>query len=76
MQVIDASISESIYNMLEACIPEYVHHGHVRPPSGSTISGPSLRQLSVSFSCCQPCLAELIKQSAPAPCVGHRAPVS
>ena len=38
-QVVDASISESIFNMLEACIPEYVHHGHVRPPSGSTISG-------------------------------------
>lgn len=37
--MVDASISESIFNMLEACIPEYVHHGHVRPPSGSTISG-------------------------------------
>ena len=39
MQVVDASISESMFNMLEGCIPELVHHGHDRPPSGSTISG-------------------------------------
>eukprot|EP00891_Asterochloris_glomerata_P004193 jgi/Astpho2/4193/e_gw1.00064.29.1_t len=38
-QVVDASISESMFNMLEGCIPELVHHGHDRPPSGSTISG-------------------------------------
>lgn len=38
-QVIDAAISESVFNMLEGCIPEYVAHGHDRPPSGSTISG-------------------------------------
>ncbi|KAK9803728.1 hypothetical protein WJX73_007916 [Symbiochloris irregularis] len=38
-QVIDAAITESVFNMLEGCIPEYVAHGHDRPPSGSTISG-------------------------------------
>lgn len=38
-QVVDASISESIFNMLEGCVPEYAMHGHDRPPSGSTISG-------------------------------------
>lgn len=37
--MIDAAISESVFNMLEGCIPEYVAHGHDRPPSGSTISG-------------------------------------
>ena len=39
IQVVDASISESIFNMLEGCVPEYVHQGIDRPPSGSTISG-------------------------------------
>ena len=39
LQVIDAAISESMFNMLEGCIPEYVYSGHDRPPSGSTISG-------------------------------------
>ena len=39
LQVVDASISESIFNMLEGCIPEYVQFGHDRPPSGSTITG-------------------------------------
>lgn len=38
-QVVDAAISESIFNMLEACVPEYAMHQHDRPPSGSTISG-------------------------------------
>ncbi|KAL3147428.1 hypothetical protein ABBQ38_014493 [Trebouxia sp. C0009 RCD-2024] len=38
-QVVDAAISESMFNMLEGCIPEYVYSGHDRPPSGSTISG-------------------------------------
>jgi hypothetical protein len=38
-QVVDVAISESIFNMLEACVPEYATHGHDRPPSGSTISG-------------------------------------
>lgn len=38
-QVVDVSISESIFNMLEGCIPEWFEHGVVRPPSGSTITG-------------------------------------
>ncbi|KAK9861238.1 hypothetical protein WJX84_004941, partial [Apatococcus fuscideae] len=38
-QVIDASISESVFNMLEGCISEYAMLGHDRQPSGSTISG-------------------------------------
>jgi len=38
-QVIDAAISESLYNMLEGCIPEYFASGAVRPPSGSTLTG-------------------------------------
>ncbi|CAL8471009.1 g10551 [Coccomyxa elongata] len=38
-QVIDAAISESVFNMLEGCVPEFVMHGYDRPPSGSTISG-------------------------------------
>lgn len=38
-QVVDAAISESIFNMLEGCIPEYVSFGHNRPPSGSTLTG-------------------------------------
>ena len=39
LQVVDAAISESMFNMLEGCIPEYAYSGHDRPPSGSTISG-------------------------------------
>ncbi|KAA6422537.1 MAG: CAIB BAIF family [Trebouxia sp. A1-2] len=38
-QVVDAAISESMFNMMEGCIPEYAYNGHDRPPSGSTISG-------------------------------------
>jgi crotonobetainyl-CoA:carnitine CoA-transferase CaiB-like acyl-CoA transferase len=38
-QVVDASISESVFNMLEGCIAEVAMAGHDRPPSGSTISG-------------------------------------
>ena len=38
-QVIDASISESVFNMLEGCIAEVAMAGYDRPPSGSTISG-------------------------------------
>eukprot|EP00803_Ostreobium_quekettii_P009460 evm.model.scf_5.18 EVM.evm.TU.scf_5.18 scf_5:230676-235176(-) len=37
-QVVDASISESVFNMLEGCVSEYAMHGYDRPPSGSTIS--------------------------------------
>lgn len=38
-QVVDAAISESLYNMLEGCVPEYFASGSVRPPSGSTLTG-------------------------------------
>ncbi|GMH40063.1 hypothetical protein BSKO_07967 [Bryopsis sp. KO-2023] len=37
-QVVDAAISESVFNMLEGCVPEYAETGQDRPPSGSTIS--------------------------------------
>ncbi|GAX84004.1 hypothetical protein CEUSTIGMA_g11429.t1 [Chlamydomonas eustigma] len=37
-QVVDASISESVFNIMEACVTEYVMTGQDRPPSGSTIS--------------------------------------
>jgi crotonobetainyl-CoA:carnitine CoA-transferase CaiB-like acyl-CoA transferase len=39
LQVVDAAISESVFNMLEGCVTEYAMHGYDRPPSGSTISG-------------------------------------
>ena len=39
MQVVDAAISESVFNMLEGCVPEFTEQGYDRPPSGSTISG-------------------------------------
>jgi crotonobetainyl-CoA:carnitine CoA-transferase CaiB-like acyl-CoA transferase len=38
-QVVDAAISESLFNMLEGCVPEFVDQGLVRPPSGSTLTG-------------------------------------
>ena len=38
-QVVDVSIFESVFNMLEAVVPEYSGAGEVREPSGSTISG-------------------------------------
>jgi hypothetical protein len=41
-QVVDAAISESVFNMLEGCVPEYVKYGYNRPPSGSTITGTDL----------------------------------
>jgi len=37
-QVVDASISESVFNMLESCVAEVAQAGYDRPPSGSTIS--------------------------------------
>ncbi|KAF5829072.1 CoA-transferase family III domain-containing protein [Dunaliella salina] len=37
-QVVDASISESVFNMLESCITEAAEAGVSRGPSGSTIS--------------------------------------
>ena len=38
-QVIDAALSECMFNMLEGCVPEVAYHAYDRPPSGSTISG-------------------------------------
>ena len=38
-QVVDAAISESCFQMLDSCVPEFASHGFDRPPSGSTISG-------------------------------------
>ena len=38
-QVVDVSIFESVFNMLEAVVPEYSGAGEVREPSGSTIKG-------------------------------------
>lgn len=38
-QVVDAAISESMFNMLEGCVPEFAASGQVRPPSGSTLTG-------------------------------------
>eukprot|EP00877_Chromochloris_zofingiensis_P012019 jgi/Chrzof1/7070/Cz02g09190.t1 len=37
-QVVDAAISESVFNMLESCVAEMAVAGYDRPPSGSTIS--------------------------------------
>ncbi len=38
-QVVDVSIFESVYNMMEAVVPEYSATGTVREPSGSTLTG-------------------------------------
>lgn len=38
-QVVDVSIFESVYNLLEAVVPEYSGAGEIRQPSGSTITG-------------------------------------
>jgi len=38
-QVVDVSIFESVYNLLESIVPEYSGAGEVRQPSGSTITG-------------------------------------
>ena len=38
-QVVDVAIYESVFNMLEAVVPEYDGAGAVRGPSGSTITG-------------------------------------
>lgn len=38
-QVVDVSIFESVFNMLEGIVPEYSGAGVVRQPSGSTITG-------------------------------------
>ena len=38
-QVVDVSIFESVFNLLEGVVPEYSGAGVVREPSGSTITG-------------------------------------
>jgi len=38
-QVVDVSIMESVFNMLEGVVPEYSGAGVVREPSGSTLTG-------------------------------------
>jgi len=38
-QVVDIAIYESMYNLMESVVPEYVATGDVRGPSGSTITG-------------------------------------
>ena len=38
-QVVDAAIYESVFNMMEAVVPEYSGIGAIREPSGSTITG-------------------------------------
>ncbi len=38
-QVVDASIFEAVFHLLESTVPEYARLGVVRGPSGSTITG-------------------------------------
>ncbi len=38
-QVVDVAIYESVYNMLEAVVPEFDGAGIIREPSGSTLTG-------------------------------------
>ncbi len=38
-QIVDAALTESVFNMMEAVVPEYDRCGVVREPSGSTITG-------------------------------------
>jgi len=38
-QIVDVSIFEAVYNMMEAVVPEYDRLGLVRGPSGTTITG-------------------------------------
>lgn len=38
-QVVDASILESAFNMLEGVVPEYTGAGAVREPAGTTVTG-------------------------------------
>lgn len=38
-QIVDTAIYESVFNMMEAVVPEYDRCGAVREPSGSTITG-------------------------------------
>lgn len=36
-RVVDAALTESVFTLLEGCLPEYGHLGAVRQPSGSTL---------------------------------------
>ena len=38
-QVVDIAIYESMYNLMESVVPEYVATGAIREPSGSTLTG-------------------------------------
>ena len=38
-QVVDVALYESVFNMLEAVVPEYDHAGVIREPSGTTLTG-------------------------------------
>jgi crotonobetainyl-CoA:carnitine CoA-transferase CaiB-like acyl-CoA transferase len=38
-QIVDASIFESVFNLLESVVPEFARAGEVRGPSGATVSG-------------------------------------
>lgn len=38
-QVVDVSIFESVFNMMEGVVPEYSGTGTIREPSGSTLTG-------------------------------------
>ena len=38
-QVVDTAIYESVFNLMEAVVPEYSGCGAIREPSGSTITG-------------------------------------
>lgn len=38
-QMVDVAITDAVYNMMEAVVPEYDRCGVVREPSGSTITG-------------------------------------
>jgi crotonobetainyl-CoA:carnitine CoA-transferase CaiB-like acyl-CoA transferase len=38
-QVVDVSLVESMFNLMEAVVPEYDGNGVVREPSGSTVTG-------------------------------------
>ena len=38
-QVVDVALLESMYNLMEAVVPEYDGNGVIREPSGSTVTG-------------------------------------
>lgn len=38
-QDVDSSIAESVFGLLEACVPEYDYAGAIRQPSGSSLTG-------------------------------------